>query len=990
MQIGFLESENSQGHLDNSSFKLKKMENCKTDNLTEEETTLLEDLKTKCEDGREKYHWDETCAQIFHKLGVLYFRRSKTCLTLIEGMFCLIRCAVLLNAALVRSFHETKDITLDLKQLHKQLLKSANAKQKDVDLCEKTDMVKLAVENMRRHVHQELDEIEEVTTQQSEIDMCEQELNKVKAIESLQNKITSEYIKIMADLAQECEQIMGKAPCKFAIIGMGSLARKEITPFSDFEHVIVLDSNFDGYNEKALNYFRWYSVIFQIIVINLGETLIPSVLNETNSELWSWFYDKVTKSGVSFDGTFPWACKYPLGRQQSTSNKEWKTELIKSVPDMLRYLNSKEMLKNGYHLGDILTKICYVYGDSSVYMEFECGMNNVLVNENQISRTEILNQIKDDLENFAIRSVLSKITFQGKYNVKKDVYRVTTLFISALGRLYKIKATSSFDIIQQLAESKKISQNARHNLRYAIAVACEIRLRWYMLNNKQKDEITDENATSKFLKIVGETSAINYFQIAYALQCDISKRFDLKKQHYYSQPLLLNISIYSSFEKRVELEHYIYMFDYNCSQQRLLEFDNCLEMLKIKPKQLTHVQLETAAKTERKKNISDKIFSIGQDLLQTNKLTDAKEYLEKALQLKKQSSSNVATDSNVAETLHEIGWCLIQMNKLTDAKEYLETALQIHRRVSSDVATDKLVATTLHSLGQCFLYMKKLSNAKECLEKTLQIHQQISTDIATDSNVAITLHSIGKCLIQMNELTDAREYLEKALHIHLRVSTDIATDSNVATALHSIGECLIDMNKVTDAKEYLEKALQIQQQISKQIDDGKIASIYLATCRCLIQMNELSDAEYYARRAMRYFGADKSHTLVDRMAAFTLCEIGDCLFRMKKRADAKEYFKKALRIQERISSKINVDRNVADTFHKIGQCLFEMKRPIDAVLYLESALDIYQQVSSNIAADRQMANTSDEINQCLIQINQLTEARYEKEKELTEAKEKSG
>ena len=31
---------------------------------------------------------------------------------------------------------------------------------------------------------------------------------------------------------------MGEAPCEYAIVGMGSLAREEITAYSDFEHII--------------------------------------------------------------------------------------------------------------------------------------------------------------------------------------------------------------------------------------------------------------------------------------------------------------------------------------------------------------------------------------------------------------------------------------------------------------------------------------------------------------------------------------------------------------------------------------------------------------------------------------------------------------------------------------------------------------------------------------------------------------------------------
>ena len=64
---------------------------------------------------------------------------------------------------------------------------------------------------------------------------------KIKSIQKYQNEIAENYTNIMANLAKYCENVMGEPPCKFAVVGLGSLARKEITPYSDFEHIIVLE-----------------------------------------------------------------------------------------------------------------------------------------------------------------------------------------------------------------------------------------------------------------------------------------------------------------------------------------------------------------------------------------------------------------------------------------------------------------------------------------------------------------------------------------------------------------------------------------------------------------------------------------------------------------------------------------------------------------------------------------------------------------------------
>ena len=79
----------------------------------------------------------------------------------------------------------------------------------------------------------------------------------------------------MKDLCEFCTDVLGSPPCKFAVVGMGSLARKKITPYSDFEHIILLEIHPN--HEIHLEYFRWFSVIFHAVILNLQETIIPSL-----------------------------------------------------------------------------------------------------------------------------------------------------------------------------------------------------------------------------------------------------------------------------------------------------------------------------------------------------------------------------------------------------------------------------------------------------------------------------------------------------------------------------------------------------------------------------------------------------------------------------------------------------------------------------------------------------------------------------------------
>ena len=214
------------------------------------------------------------------------------------------------------------------------------------------------------------------------------------------------------------------------------------------------------------------------------------------------------------------------------------------------------------------------------------------------------------------------------------------------------------------------------------------------------------------------------------LQCDISKRFNLKKKHYYSHSHLLNISMFLSFENRKKVEDCINILKVTPTEQRLLAFDDCLNFLTSTQMTPTHKKSVMTTDTTEEKKLFIEFHLIGQNLLNMNKFIDAKEYLEKALLIQETKFSGVATDKDVAIIFKQIGQCLIKMNELTDGKEYLEKALTNQQTISRDVATEKDVASTSYEIGRGLIEMNKLTDANDHLQKALFIQHKISSDIA--------------------------------------------------------------------------------------------------------------------------------------------------------------------------------------------------------------------------------------------------------------------
>jgi len=502
---------------------------------TEEE--LIAKLKTLCnakpDDEDEKQQEaacnKKACGELFANLGNMYMENCDT----EDIQLRLIRSAALLAAASIRN--PTEKVASDLKKLWCVIQQKAKAKHPDNCLNKVSDQIKLKVAAMRKETRQTLSVLPKLNFFMTKQEILLQQKNKIKIVEDLQNKISSLYTELMKMIAIKCRDILGEKPCQFALIGMGSLARKEITPYSDFECAILLEEGLQNQQnyKSVLNYFRWFAVIFQVIIISLGETILPSVaipgLNNFCKTGDNWFYDSITPRGISFDGFMPHACKTPLGRQEFTDQKPWKTELIKPVSEMLKYLTVEEDLKNGYQIADILFQSCFVFGEKTLYKNFFKGVISELDIQQNLPEYQhrFWAQLEKDYEKFDSVQALVKLAFLNTGNVKREFYRNPTIFISAAAKLLKYECSSCFKIISQMNKDEFISSDLEHKLKYAVAISCELRLKVYDKNEKQADSVKllfapDHETIPLLYDLIGKKCLVDFFSIVLSLDYNFS------------------------------------------------------------------------------------------------------------------------------------------------------------------------------------------------------------------------------------------------------------------------------------------------------------------------------------------------------------------------------------------------------------------------------------------------------------------------------------
>ena len=930
------------------------------DKESDEEFKLAQQLKQHyCDESRKETN-RLVAAKILYQIGMIYRKRS-------PDKFSLIKSAGLFNGAIVRNPSNHSQVKANLIELCQHVLELAEAENQDANLIEKAEQVKTAVNEMRNNVTEFLKALQKPKPKNAE-QLQKLIFSKITVIEKINFKITEHYKQIMADLSQFCENTLGKPPCEYAIAGMGSLAREEITPYSDFEHIILLDDQ--NYCESRLKYFQWFSVVFHLVVLNMQETIIPSLnissLNNKESQLGDWFYDTVTPWGISFDGMMPHTCKFPLGRSQPTKNKPFATELIKPVSKMLKYLTSEADLKHGYHLADILTKTCFVFGNQSIFQQFQTGVQNSQTETTKEERiNDVKQQVKNDLNNFCTRFRLTKLKDEKTINIKQIVYRSTTIFIAALARIQNVSANSSLNIIDELAKTDRITPNTKIKLKCAIAIACEMRLRVYMGKNSQCDNTIDLNQDSikVFLDIVGVASTINYFQIAYCLQCEVAKELNFTKLHFYSDPQLINITISLAFGLKMP------SFSNNPRKRfwdsNEFNFDKCIENLET----IFEVNLREFNKGACFLNTTfsdqEQIKAIARFLKLAKIFDEALDFYQLLLHVYEKKIKHSNRNKEIAWINDQIGTCLNRLKKTAEALKYFNRALKIKQNLTRNIRKDRGIAFSFHNIGDCYITLRNFGDALNYLHEALEIKKITSRNRRKDRNIAATLHTIGFCHTQSQDCEKALTYFNQAIIIECNAAIDVETDKSIASTLHEIGFCHKELQNYDDALTYLNKALEIELNTTLRADKDKS----IAVKYCTIGLLHCNLQNY--KKALIYLNAElyirKNATLnadEDKRIATSLHNIGRCQFALHNHDEALDCFLEALEIRKK--TKLNDEDNgdIASTCHCIGCLYCVMHNYNDALPYLNQALKMKQNISTNAEKDSDVADILHLIDLC--------------------------
>ncbi|CAH1231151.1 KLC1 [Branchiostoma lanceolatum] len=785
----------------------------------------------------------------------------------------------------------------------------------------------------------------------------------VSAVRSLFHTTAGRMKDFVRQLLAECRETLGPPPCKYAIIGLGSMAREEMTPYSDFEFAILLE---EIAQEQHKEYFRNLTSLLHLKVINLGETILPSMAITSLNNFYSdeeednWLYDWKTPRGFAFDGAMPSASKTPLGREAVDGKPA--VELIMTPTEMASLQERQAFADedNVNHLSDILSTVTWVEGDKSLVEDYQERLDldpSYLVKKALITLFDDASKYQEDIVS------ASKPGFQ--YDVKKEIYRFPTLTVSSLGICFESKRNTPREVIDALRDKELISETGAHNLSVAISIATLLRLQTYLAYCRQKEGVTTLPVLHQREKKNGEqdlphklpSSALlmRFYQTSIPLQIYLTI-FQHRLPGDVSELLGADHDFYCNSDLLRGLIHY-----------RLMHYQEAEPLLRAayhkKPNRLTHSYLWTlmslgkyaealkAAQesTELHQLSLDGCFALAHLYIRIGQFQKAREVCTKALEM-----LDINFDAELWEILIDLQLADISTNlgEYSKAKELAGLIEQMILKTDEEVIKKKPLAmlNIRFNLGILFSSLGQIVKAHSCHKKTIKMCNMIFGMNVAHHVTASCFRELARIMYRHSDCNTALWYADLSLKMTQNMYSDTYHPDDVIKGLNVLFEILWEQDSNERATLIAEDSLELALKTSG-LNKTNLAQVYTNLGKVSSDTGAHSKAIWCHEEALR-IDREHYHNKPSGNIAVSLEGLGIAYWKAGDYAMAFQHVQEALHMQEDLFGKDTPRPNTAESLSILGCIKKDMGDHTEAVWYLEKSLSMMKEVFGGRVTDR--------------------------------------
>lgn len=661
------------------------------------------------------------------------------------------------------------------------------------------------------------------------------------SIQETLSHMTHSFIRILKDLIEITQELLPPISVKWAAIGMGSMSRGEMCPYSDIEFAFLIEKE----SQKALDYFRTLSKILELKIINLGETKFP---------VFGGGFDSPTPDGFCMDN----AGNTPLG-------VPGVYELI-GTPEQLAQFQTVKWMERNIILPNAMSNVCLIAGDEGLLKNYSAQKKKVqqlLDTKERIKRKNgeelAMRLLGGHLIEFS-PDLSKEKEKESAFGIKKELYRPFQEILGCLSLIYELKEKSTFGRIDELAMLNVFSATGADNLKKAVSAVLSLRLKAHLFYKDEKEFLCHAEEGKNLdpsLYYFDDNTIENLHEIYKVLlpfhQCATefyrSKNKDLlNKNSFYDERPLVRAKVFEKtcqYTKAIEAYQQAVSLNPNSPstlfkignmeqilgnyQEALQRFLTSLNLLNQKYEgidaELLHYQLSSVysnlgdyqkqlehgqiALTLRLKSYGENDFflpanyaSIGHAYSNLGKYAEALEYYQKdiALSLEIQGQNN----THLASSYDLMGLLYDKMGNYEKALEYLHQSSSIIKSIFQK--NHPSMAISFNNLGYVYENMGNYKKAIEYYKMALTIDRALFGE--HHPKIAAYYNNIGSVSKKLGETKEALKFYQKALKITMQFFDE--NHPTIAVKLNNIGNTHADLGEFKEALECLQKALDIQ------------------------------------------------------------------------------------------------------------------------------------------------------------------------------------